>query len=59
MYKQMKADGINVIGFGAGEPDFGTPDHIIQAAIRALDQGESCFFSHYDPDIVDMITSIP
>ena len=26
MFKQMKADGIDVIGFGAGEPDFNTPD---------------------------------
>ena len=34
--KQMKADGIDVIGFGAGEPDFNTPDHIKQAAELAL-----------------------
>lgn len=34
--KQMKADGIDVIGFGAGEPDFNTPDHIKAAAERAL-----------------------
>lgn len=29
--KQMKADGIDVVGFGAGEPDFNTPEHIKQA----------------------------
>ncbi|MBN2720825.1 MAG: pyridoxal phosphate-dependent aminotransferase [Proteobacteria bacterium] len=34
--KQMKADGIDVVGFGAGEPDFDTPEHIKQAAIDAL-----------------------
>ena len=34
--KQMKADGIDVIGFGAGEPDFNTPDHIKEAADRAI-----------------------
>jgi len=34
--KQMKADGIDVIGFGAGEPDFDTPEHIKKAAIDAL-----------------------
>ena len=28
LFKQMKADGIDVIGFGAGEPDFNTPDNI-------------------------------
>lgn len=34
--KQMKADGIDVIGFGAGEPDFNTPGHIKEAAERAI-----------------------
>ena len=33
--KQMKADGIDVVGFGAGEPDFNTPDEI-KAAGMAL-----------------------
>ncbi len=35
-FKAMKAQGINVIGFGAGEPDFATPDHIKLAGIRAI-----------------------
>lgn len=34
--KQMRADGIDVIGFGAGEPDFNTPDHIKAAAEKAI-----------------------
>lgn len=34
--KQMKADGVDVIGFGAGEPDFNTPDHIKAAAEKAI-----------------------
>ena len=33
--KALKAQGQNVIGFGAGEPDFPTPDNIVQAAVRA------------------------
>jgi len=37
--KAMKAKGIDVIGFGAGEPDFDTPDHIKRAANKALDEG--------------------
>ncbi len=37
--KQMKAEGIDVIGFGAGEPDFDTPDHIKKAAVDALAAG--------------------
>ena len=34
--KQMKADGVDVLGFGAGEPDFNTPEHIKAAADRAI-----------------------
>jgi aspartate aminotransferase len=37
--KSMKAEGIDVIGFGAGEPDFDTPDHIKKAAIKAVEDG--------------------
>jgi len=37
--RAMKADGIDVIGFGAGEPDFDTPEHIKQAAVDALGAG--------------------
>ena len=33
--KALKAAGANVIGFGAGEPDFPTPDHIVEAAAKA------------------------
>ncbi len=36
MFKQMLADGIDVVGFGAGEPDFGTPDNIKAAGISAI-----------------------
>ena len=37
--KEMKAAGLDVIGFGAGEPDFPTPPHICDAAREALDLG--------------------
>src|SRR6478672_8118792 len=37
--KALQARGVDVIGFGAGEPDFDTPDHIKSAAAAALDQG--------------------
>jgi len=43
--KQMKADGLDVVGFGAGEPDFDTPANVRDAAKRALDQG----VTHYAP----------
>jgi aspartate aminotransferase len=36
---QMRAAGKDIIGLGAGEPDFDTPDHIKAAAVKALDNG--------------------
>lgn len=43
--KKLKADGVDVCGFGAGEPDFDTPQHIKDAAIAALQAG----FTKYTP----------
>ena len=43
--KAMKAEGADVIGFGAGEPDFDTPEHIKAAAMGSLDAG----FTKYTP----------
>ncbi|HZY04196.1 MAG TPA: pyridoxal phosphate-dependent aminotransferase [Anaeromyxobacteraceae bacterium] len=43
--KELKAKGIDVVGFGAGEPDFDTPKVIKQAAVTALEQG----FTKYTP----------
>jgi len=37
--KALQAQGVDVVGFGAGEPDFDTPDHIKAAAIEALNNG--------------------
>lgn len=43
--KKMQAEGVSVIGFGAGEPDFNTPNYIVEAAKAALDAG----FTKYTP----------
>jgi len=43
--KQMQSEGIDVVNFGAGEPDFDTPQHIKDAAIRSLQSG----FTKYTP----------
>ena len=55
-FKQMKADGLNVVGFGAGEPDFDTPQHIKDAAIDAINKG----LTKYTPasGIVDLKKAI-
>ena len=44
-FKEMKANGEDVVGFGAGEPDFDTPQHIKDAAIEAINSG----FTKYTP----------
>ena len=44
-FKSMKAEGVDVVGFGAGEPDFDTPKHIKEAAIKAINGG----FTKYTP----------
>ena len=38
-FKEMKAQGVDVVGFGAGEPDFETPQNIKDAAIKAINDG--------------------
>ena len=43
--KAMKAAGIDIVGFGVGEPDFDTPDNIKEAAIKAIKDG----FTKYTP----------
>ena len=40
-FKAMKAEGLDVVGFGAGEPDFDTPDYIKKAAIEAINAGKT------------------
>jgi len=42
---QLKAQGVDVVNFGVGEPDFDTPENIREAAIRAIQEG----FTRYTP----------
>src|ERR1041384_2977887 len=43
--ERLRNEGVDVVDFGAGEPDFPTPDNIKQAAIRAIEQN----FTKYTP----------
>ncbi len=54
--KQLKAEGVDVVGFGAGEPDFDTPDYIKNAAIEAMKAGKT----KYTPasGIIELRTAI-
>jgi aspartate aminotransferase len=54
--QELKAQGVDVVGFGAGAPDFDTPDYIKQAAIEALNAGKT----KYTPaaGIIELKTAI-
>src|SRR5713101_219514 len=43
--RQLKAEGIHVFDFSLGEPDYPTPEHICQAAVKAMKDGHT----HYTP----------
>ena len=45
LYKQLKAEGKDALGFGVGEPDFNTPDNIKEAGIKAIRENQT----HYTP----------
>lgn len=45
MSRELKAKGINIVDLSLGEPDFKTPDHIIAAAVKAMNDG----FTKYPP----------
>ena len=46
--RALKAAGRNIIGLGAGEPDFDTPEHIKEAAIRAIREGRASKYTAVD-----------
>ncbi|AXN37313.1 pyridoxal phosphate-dependent aminotransferase [Peribacillus butanolivorans] len=39
--KELKAQGLDIIGLGAGEPDYNTPQHIIDAAVQSMNEGQT------------------
>jgi len=54
--QELKAQGVDVVGFGAGAPDFDTPDYIKDAAIKALKEGKTKYTSA--AGIVELRTAI-
>ena len=54
--KELKAKGIDIVDFGAGEPDFDTPDFIKEAAIKALKAGKTKYTA--ESGIVELRTAI-
>jgi aspartate aminotransferase len=54
--KELKSKGVDVVDFGAGEPDFDTPDYIKEAAIKALKAGKTKYTA--ESGIVELRTAI-
>jgi len=54
--QQLKAEGVDVVSFGAGAPDFDTPDYIKTAAIEALNAGHTKYTAA--PGIIELRTAI-
>src|SRR5690554_1849148 len=48
--KKMVEDGMDIVGFGAGEPDFDTPGYIADAGVRAIREGKTRYTSAYGID---------
>ena len=57
--RALKASGRDVIGLGAGEPDFDTPDNIKQAAIKAIESGRASKYTAVDgiPELKEAIAA--
>ncbi len=56
--KQMIADGVDLVGFGAGEPDFNTPENIKQAGIKAITENKTRYTpSSGLPDLRNLIAA--
>ena len=56
--RDLKAQGLDVISLGVGEPDFDTPEHIIEAAKKALDDGVTRYTPiNGIPELVDAISA--
>jgi aspartate aminotransferase len=55
--RALKAAGRNVIGLGAGEPDFDTPENIKEAAIKAIREGRASKYTQVDgiPELKDAV----
>ena len=50
--KKMAEDGADIVGFGAGEPDFDTPEYIADAGVKAIREGKTRYTSAYGIDVL-------
>src|ERR1051326_2805418 len=53
--KALQAQGMDIVGFGVGEPDFNTPIHIINAAIAAMKAGDTKYSARRGAELKKLI----
>lgn len=53
--KALKAQGVDVVGYGAGEPDFNTPEHIVQAGAKAMSSGDTHYGAKRGPELKKLV----
>ncbi len=53
--KQLQAEGVDIIAFGAGEPDFPTPPHIVAAAVKAVQNGDTYYTAQRGEELKRLI----
>jgi aspartate aminotransferase len=53
--KALKAQGVDIVGYGAGEPDFDTPAHIVQAGSKAMSSGDTRYGAKRGPELKKLI----
>ena len=58
--RELKENGIDIIGLSLGEPDFNTPDFIKNAAIKAIEENYNIALEYLNvqPRIIDTITNV-
>ena len=53
--KALQAQGLDIVNFGAGEPDFNTPDHIVAAGVKAMSGGDTKYFARRGAELKKQI----
>ena len=53
--KALQAQGIDIVGFGVGEPDFNTPEHIVAAGEKAMKAGDTKYSARRGPELKKLI----
>ncbi|HEY3322689.1 MAG TPA: pyridoxal phosphate-dependent aminotransferase [Planctomycetota bacterium] len=54
--KALKAQGMDIVGYGVGEPDFDTPQHIVSAGVKAMSSGDTKYAAKRGPELKKLLS---